>query len=70
MRDFQLSPDSSTSISTGPGCSKLTASLVNVSLTFQTLISEIRHYFCRKNVRSFCIAKASPFSQQEYECIW
>ena len=25
----------------GPGCSKLTTSLVNVSLTFQMLISEI-----------------------------
>ena len=30
----------------GPGCSKLTTSLVNVSLKFQTLISEILHYFC------------------------
>ena len=43
----------------GPGCSKLTTSLVNVSLKFQTLISEIRHYFLLKNVRSFCIAKVS-----------
>ena len=30
----------------GPGCSKLTASLVNVSLKFQMLISEICQYFC------------------------
>ena len=30
---------------TGPGCSKLTTSLVNVSLKFQTLISQIRQYF-------------------------
>ena len=30
----------------GPGCSKLTTSLVNVSLKFQTLISQIRHIFC------------------------
>ena len=29
----------------GPGCSKLTTSLVNVSLKFQTLISQICHYF-------------------------
>ena len=27
------------------GCSKLTTSLVNVSLKFQTLISQIRQYF-------------------------
>ena len=38
----------------GPGCSKLTTSLVNVSLKFQTLISEICQYFLLKNVRSFC----------------
>ena len=34
--------------SPGPGCSKLTTLLVNVSLTFQMLISEIRHYFLLK----------------------
>ena len=45
----------------GPGCSKLTTSLVNVSLKFQMLISEICQYFCWKNVRSFCTAKASLF---------
>ena len=43
----------------GPGCSKLTTSLVNVSLKFQFLISEIYQYFRWKNVRSFCSAKAS-----------
>ena len=32
---------------------------LNVSLKFQTLISEIRQYFLLKNVRSFCSAKAS-----------
>ena len=40
----------------GPGCSKLTTSLVNVSLKFQTLISEIRHYFllkkCEKSAKA------------------
>ena len=40
---------------TGPGCSKLTMSLVNVSLKFQTLISEIRQYFC-------CINASKSFS--------
>ena len=42
-----------------PGSSKLTTSLVNVSLKFQMLISQICQYFCRKNVRRFCSAKAS-----------
>ena len=42
----------------GPGCSKLTTSLVNVSLKFQTLISQTCQYICRKNLRSFCSAKA------------
>ena len=32
----------------GPGCSKLTTSLVNVSLKFQTLISELCQYFLLK----------------------
>ena len=32
----------------GPGCSKLTTSLVNVSLKFQTLISQICQYFLSK----------------------
>ena len=34
--------------STGPGCSKLTMSLVNVSLKFQMLISLIHQYFLLK----------------------
>ena len=32
-------------LTSGAGCSKLTVSLVNVSLKFQTLISETCHYF-------------------------
>ena len=43
----------------GPGCSKLTTSLVNGSLKFPTLISQIHQYFCWKNVRGFWSAKAS-----------
>ena len=30
----------------GSGCSKLTTSLVNVSLKFQTLIFDFPQYFC------------------------
>ena len=33
---------------TGAGCSKLTTALVNVSLKFQMLISQIRQYFLLK----------------------
>ena len=32
----------------GPGCSKLTTSLVNVSLKFPTLISQTRQHFSLK----------------------
>ena len=50
-------------LKSGPGCSKLTTSLVNVSLKFQTLITEIYQYFLF--VRSFCSAKASHIFQQK-----
>ena len=50
----------------GAGCSKLMTSLVNISLQFQTLISEIRQYFVGKNVRSFRIAKASLIFSAKY----
>ena len=47
------------------GCSKLTMSLVNVSLKFQTLISEICHYFllkkCEKLLHSFFQEKISVY---------
>ena len=39
----------------GPSCSKLTTSLVNVSLKFQTLILQIHCYFLLKK----CTAKDS-----------
>ena len=41
----------------GPGCSKLTTSLVNVSLKFQMVISQIRQYFWFKKWDK--LAKAS-----------
>ena len=37
----------------GPGCSKLTMSFVNVFLKFQTLISEICQYFLLKKLLTF-----------------
>ena len=42
-------------LNSGPDCLKLTTSLINVSLKFQTLISQIYQYFLLKNVS----AKAS-----------
>ena len=52
---------------TGPGCSKLKTSLVNVSLKFQTLISQICQYFLLENVKIFCSAKASLiFSRKNF----
>ena len=56
----------------GPGCSKLTMLLVNVSLKFQTLISQTCQYFfgwkkCEKllQCKSF-----SHFFNKKYHCIW
>ena len=34
----------------GPGCSKLTMSLVNISLKFQTLLSQVCQYFLLKKM--------------------
>ena len=49
--------------SPGPGCSKLTTSLVNVSLKFQTLISKICQYFLLKKCEKLLHCKSfSHFS--------
>ena len=49
-------------------CSKLTTSLVNVSLNFQKLISQTCQYFVEKKVRSCCIAKTASliFSTKKF----
>ena len=50
-------------MSPGPSCSKLTTSLFNVSLKFQTLILQIHCYFllkkCENPMRILCTAKDS-----------
>ena len=47
-------------VTPGAGCSKLTTSLVDVSLKFKMLILQIHcYFFCWKNVRIFCSAKYS-----------
>ena len=46
----------------GAGCSKLTTSLVNVSLKFQTLISNICQYFLlQKCEKLFAVQKLLSF---------
>ena len=48
----------------GPGCSKLTTSLVNVSLKFQTLIFNICQYFLLKKCEKlFAVQKLLSFFQ-------
>ena len=42
----------------GPGCSKLTTSLVNVSLKFQMLISNISQYFLLKKCEKLLQCKS------------
>ena len=50
----------------GPGCSKLTTSLVNVSLKFQTLISQICQYFLLKKCEKLLQCKSlSHFFQEK-----
>ena len=56
----------------GPGCSKLTKSLVNETLKFQTAVSQICPYFwlkkCVKPLQCFCgafaVQKLLSFFQQ------
>ena len=52
----------------GPSCSKLTMSLVNASLRFQNVISNICQYFLlRECVGGFCSAEASLiFSTRDF----
>ena len=55
----------------GPGCSKLTTSLVNVSLKFQMLISEICQYFLLKKCEKLLQCKSfSHFFNKKFQCIW
>ena len=53
----------------GPGCSKLTTSLVNVSLNFQKLISQICQYFLLKQSEKLLQCKSfSHFFNKKYHC--
>ena len=55
----------------GPGCSKLTTSLVNVALKFQTIIPEIRQYFLLKKCEKLLHCKSfSHFFNKKFQCLW
>ena len=54
----EVRPDCLYGRQSGPSCSKLTTLLVNFSLKFQTLVSEIHQYFLLKkceNAKAFLI---------------
>ena len=54
----------------GPGCSKLTTSLVNKTLKFQTLISPISQYFLLKKCEKLLQCKSfSLFFNKKYQHI-
>ena len=54
-----------------PGCSKLTTSLVNETLKFQTLISQICQYFLLKKYEKLLQCKSfSHFCNKKHHCIW
>ena len=56
---------------TGPGCSKLTMWLVNVSLNFQKLISQICQYFLLKKCEKLLQCKSfSHLFNKKLQCIW
>ena len=57
---------------TGPSCSKLTTSLVNISWKFQTLISKICQYFLlKKHEKLLQQCKSfSHFFNKKYQCFW
>ena len=55
----------------GPGCSKLTTLLVNETLKFQTLISQICQYFLLEKCEKLLQCKSfSHFFNKKYQCIW
>ena len=55
--------------SSGHGCSKLTTSLVNVSLKFQTLISQIHQYFWLKKCETSLILSTKNISVFGYKVV-
>ena len=57
--------------SSGPGCSKLAMSLVNVSLKISKEISQIHQYFLLKKCVKLLHCKSfSHFFNKKFQCIW
>ena len=55
----------------GPGCSKLTTSLVKVLLKFQIVIAQSCQYFLLKKCETLLQCKSfSHFVNKKYQCIW
>ena len=55
----------------GPVVQKLTTSLVNVKLKFQTLISQIHQYFLLKKSEKLLQCKSfSHLFNRKFQCIW
>ena len=53
-------------VRSGPSCSKLTTSLVNISLKFRTCISEIcKYFFVEKTREAFAVQKLFSFFRQK-----
>ena len=58
LREFTNNGFDLGTYTTGPGCSKLTTSLVNISLNFQKLISQICQYFMLKKCEKLLQCKS------------
>ena len=71
MGYFGIHPSSIFCLS-GSSCLKLTTSLVNVSLNFQKLISQICQYFLlkRKYEKLLQCKSYSHFFNKKFQCIW
>ena len=58
-------------VNSGPGCSKLTTLLDNVSLKFQKSKTEICQYFLLKKCEKLLQCKSfSHFFNKKFQCIW
>ena len=68
---MELSSDIPCLYSSGPSCSKLRTSLVNISLKFQTYISQICQYILLKQCEKLLQCKSfSHFFNKKFQCIW
>ena len=54
----------------GPGCSKLTTSLVNVSLKFQMFIAQCQYFLLKKCEKLLQCKSFSHFFNKKYQWIW